>query len=58
MNADVVVEPALCLYKQEEEATEVDTYQHQEATNIREIQFQVTMDNYRGTLNVMHTTIM
>ena len=32
--------------------------QHQGATCLREIQDQVNMDSYTGTLSVMHVTIM
>ena len=47
---DVVAEPVLCLQKQEEEATKVDIAQHQEATHIRDIQYQGYMEIYIGTL--------
>ena len=58
VNADVVVEPVLCLHKKEEEATDEGTYQHQEATYIKKIQFQGDMDSYAGTLSALHATVM
>ena len=58
MNVDVVVNPALCLHKQEEYATEVNATQHQGGTHPMDIQLQVNMNIYTGTLIVMHATVM
>ena len=53
---ELVVEPVLCLHKQE--ATEVNSTQHQGENLLREIQFQGKMENYTGTLNFMHAIVM
>ena len=45
MNVHVVVEPALYMYKQEEEATKVNIDQQQGATHLREIQCQVNIES-------------
>ena len=52
----MVVEPVLCLLKQE--ATKVNANIHQGATSIREIQCQGNMDSYTYTLSVMNTIVM
>ena len=54
----MVVEPALFFHKQEEEATKMNETQHQGATRLRDIQFQVNMDSYTDTLIVIHATVM
>ena len=54
----MVVEPVLCLHKQEEEATGVGAAQHQESTYLRDIQCQENVESYIGTLNALHDTIM
>ena len=54
----MVVNPALCLHKQEEYATKVNATQHQGGTHPIDIQLQVNMDIYTGTLIVMHATVM
>ena len=56
INLDMVVEPVLCLRKQE--ATEVNTYLHQGATCLMETQCQVNIKIYTGTLRVMHSIVM
>ena len=55
MNVDVVLETVLCL--QTQEATEVNTTQHQGATRLRDIQCWVMMDSYTGTLSVMYVIV-
>ena len=48
----------LCLHKKEEETTKVGAAQHQEATYLKYIQFQVDMNIYSGALSALHDTIM
>ena len=58
MNVDVVVELVLYLHKQEEEVNKVNADQHQGETRLRDIQCQVNMDRYTGTLSVIHATVV
>ena len=58
MNVEVVVEPALFLNKREEDVTKVKKTQHQGETHLREIQCQVKMESYTGTLSFMNAMFM
>ena len=51
-----MLEKVLFLHKKE--ATEVNANQHQGATRLREMQFQVNMDSYIGTLIYLHAIAM
>ena len=56
INLDMVVEPVLCLCKQE--TNEVNENIHQGETCLRYIQCQGKMHSYTGTLSVIHAIIM
>ena len=44
--------------EEEEEANKVNIDQQQEATHLSEIQWQVEMYSYTGTLHAFHATVM
>ena len=58
MNTVMVTEPALCLHKQEEKATEVGTAEHKEENYLKEVHYQGDMKTYTGTLSAFHATVM
>ena len=58
MNVYVLVEPAICLHRKYEEVTKVNVAKYQWETHLRDIQFQLNMDSYTGTLIVMYATVM
>ena len=48
----------ICLHKQEEEATVVGAAQHEEETHLKDIQCQVYIYSYTGTLSDFSATNM
>ena len=56
MNVDMVVEPVLCLCKQESNNENANI--HHGATSLREIQCQIRIYSYTGTLNVMRAIVV
>ena len=58
MNVYVLVEPVICLHRKYEEVTKVNVAKYQWETHLRDIQFQLNMDSYTGTMIVMYAIVM